>query len=104
MSTRRPDTFSAVGSASQVTSTGTANFQTLTPEATACAMLMTVETTSCRMTFDGANPSGSNSILVPTTTGGPIVVPVVGLGGTGSKVVVASTAAANSVVTVIWLQ
>jgi hypothetical protein len=92
MSTRRPDTFSAVGSASQVTSTGTANFQTLTPEATACAMLMTVETTSCRMTFDGA------------TTGGPIVVPVVGLGGTGSKVVVASTAAANSVVTVIWLQ
>ena len=66
-------------------------------------MYLSVETTSCRMSFDGANPSSSNGVLVPTTTAGPIVSPVVDVGGAGSKVIVASTAAANSVVNVVWL-
>ena len=102
MSKLKPETFVAVSQAS-ATSANTSDFKTLTPPESAAAMLVSVETTSCRMSFDGNNPSASNGVLVPTTTGGPVVVPVVGIGGRGSKVIAVSTAAANSVVNVVWL-
>jgi hypothetical protein len=91
----------AIGTASQQTSTGTANVKTFSPPAGATGMLISVETNPCRISLDGTAP-GATSVLLPVS--GTTYIPAPGSGGRGQSVQVASNVAGNSVVTVQFLQ
>lgn len=80
----------------QKTSTGTADTQTATAPAFAVGCLLTVETTAARVTFDGSTPTSTNGLVIPAGTT-PIFIPL------GRTIKIRSTAAANSVVNVLWL-
>lgn len=88
---------SSVSPHAQVTSSGTADVQSLAAPASASALLATVETTACYMTFDGTTPSATNGIFLPT--GVVHFLPV----AAGLTVKIASSAAAASKVNGAWL-
>ena len=88
-------------STQQVTSTGTANLQSLAIPTGARALLISVETTDARMTFDGSTPGTTNGHVIKAGVN-PFVIE---LGGAAIAPVVQfkSTAGANSIVDVTYL-
>lgn len=96
----RPSTYAPI-STSTVTPTSTSDVKTLTPPAGTSGFLITVETNNARVTLDGTDPSGgTGSHVYPKDTAPQLVL----LGAQGMVVKCVSTAAANSVVNVTWLQ
>jgi hypothetical protein len=89
----------AQGTAShaQATSTGTANVQSFANPGQGCrGFLITVATNGCYLTLDGSTPSSSNGLAIPPGVA-PVLIPV------GKSVKVASQAAGNSVVQIVWV-
>lgn len=81
------------------TSPDASTVKTLTPPAGTTAMEITVETTNARMTLDGSTPTASNGHVVQKDQN-PWYVSV----GTGAVIKWLSTAGANSIVQVTYLQ
>lgn len=81
----------------QATSTGTGDPKTLTAPDNATGVFMTVLTTDARVTFDGTTPTSSNGLIVPDG-GLPTFFPL------GRDIIFTSTAGANSVVDVLWIE
>jgi hypothetical protein len=98
MPVKRPENYTPVGSPTQQTSTGTADVKTFTPPAGQTAFIVTVATTSCRLTTDGTTPDATHGITVQAGAQ-PLLLPIAAFG----NVKIASTAAANSVVDVQYL-
>jgi hypothetical protein len=92
------DRISGADATTQATSTATTDYKTVTQPEAANAFLISCETTSCRFSLDGVNPDATNGHVLPKD-GQPYYVPV-----KPRSLKVASTAAANSVVTVTWLE
>lgn len=88
----------ASGAHARDSSSGTADVKTLTPPAGATACVLCVETTSARVTFDGSTPSATNGLVVPSGAN-PLVLDV----RPGAGIKWASTAAAASILNVLWL-
>jgi hypothetical protein len=95
-----PKGYSPNGAPVQTTSTGTADVKTVTPPTTATAFMVSIETNAARVTLDGSAP-GATSLLLPTTGSQGLILPI-GFPAGGS-IKFASSIAANSVVTVQWL-
>jgi hypothetical protein len=95
---RRPESFWPTGAPTQQTSMTTADVKTFTAPKSASAFLISVGTTACRFTVDGTAPSPTVGITVQTT-GQPVLFPIAAYG----DLKVVSTAAANSVVDVLFL-
>jgi len=81
----------------QATSAGTADIKTIAAPKDAVACLIDVATTDARVTFDGSAPSATNGLIVKAGQQ-PIYV------GVGKAVMFASTAAAASIVDLLWLK
>lgn len=81
----------------QQTSTGTADVKTFTKPALATACFITVETTNARVTFGGDTPDASNGLIVLKDSQ-PLYFPV------AADIKFVSTAAANCIVNVMWLE
>lgn len=81
----------------QQTSTGTADVKTFTAPKDAVAFLIDVVTTDAWLTLDGTTPTTSNRALIKKDQN-PLYV------GVGKDVKVAASAAANSIVSVLWLK
>lgn len=82
----------------QATSSGTADVQSLPTPGKGChGFLITVSTNGCYLTLDGGTPSSTNGLAIPAGTS-PIFIPI------AKNIKVASQAAGNSVVNVLWLQ
>lgn len=79
----------------QVTSTSTANVQTVTPPAGARAALVSVETTSARVTFAGGAPSATLGHVIPVAQPPVLIL-------TGDVFKFASTAGTSSVMNITW--
>lgn len=80
------------------TSTGTANKQTLVKPAGATGMFLSATTTNARCTFSGEDPVASSLGLVIVAGGAPVYFPF------ASDIEFVSEAAANSVLSVLWLE
>ena len=81
----------------QVTSTGTADVQSLVSPAGAQAVLLTVETTLAYLTTDGSTPSAVNGLALPSGVVHQLQI------AAGLTLKVASSAAAASKVNALWL-
>ena len=92
------DRVSGSDAVTQVTSTTTSDYKTVTQPANATAFLISCETTACRFSLDGNDPDASNGHVLPVA-GLPYYCPV-----KPRSLKVASTASAKSVVTVTWLE
>lgn len=82
----------------QVTSTGTANVQTLTAPPGAKAVLLACLTNGCYFTVDGSTPTAVNGMTLPSGAL-PLLLPV-----NGDIKVASQQAAASSVVNALWLR
>lgn len=80
----------------QATSTGTSDVQTITVPANAKGCFICVETNAARVTFDGEAPGSTVGLVFPAGVA-PVFVPM------ASTIKFVSTAAANSVVDVLWI-
>ena len=80
----------------QATSTGTADVHTFTPPTGAHGFFVTVQTNNCYLTLDATTPDSTNGLHILKDLG-PIFIPV------GQTIKVASDAAGNSVVNVLWV-
>lgn len=95
----RPSTFVPI-STTNVTPTTTSDIKSAKAPVAAAAVLISTETTDARVTFDGTDPSaGTGSHKIPKDQ-----APVLLLLGQGVTVKAVSTAAANSIVQLTWLQ
>jgi hypothetical protein len=93
----RPSTRQPLSTA-QATSTGTADVKTLAGPPTASCCYVNVSTTDARVTLDGSTPSATNGLIFKTGLA-PIRLDI----GSTTAIKFVSTAAANSVVDVAWL-
>lgn len=80
------------------TSTNTTDYKTITKPVGANACFISVKTTAARLSFDGTNPdSATNCLYIPAGTA-PVFFPF------ATDIIFAADSAANSVLTVLWLE
>ena len=79
----------------QATSTATNDTKTLSRPSNAIACYLTVSTTAARVTFDSTTPTSSNGLVLQTN--------VLHFFSVSSDIKFTSTAAANSIVDILWL-
>ena len=88
----------AVAHPAAVTSTGTANVQSIPVPKGANAMFICAETTGARVTFDGTTPDATHGIVI-IAGAQPLFVPI----GAAQSIQFVSAAAGNSIVSVLFL-
>ena len=81
----------------QLTSTGTADIKTFTAPKDAVACLVNCATTDARYTLDGSAPSATNGLLLKKDQN-PLYLPA------GKAFAFTASAAANSIVDLLWLK
>lgn len=79
------------------TSANTGDVKTFTPPACATACFISVETTDARVTFGGDTPDATNGLVFKAAQQ-PVFIPL------GVTIKHVSTAAANSILHVFWME